>query len=163
VWKHHAGSDSDKFLASGTLFLPRIFDNIDLRLHPALTDTLKISHRADFCVGYFNLRGWKLVDQFVEAWPGGDGDCCRLIVGMSTLPQEELREAFSLVSAPDGLDTHAHAGRPRYKVSLHCGTAASIFRINNVPNQPLACLGLLRFESIYFRIGHTSRQDCSSR
>jgi superfamily II DNA or RNA helicase len=84
--------------------VPRIFDNIDLPLHPALTDTLKISHRADFCVGYFNLRGWKLVDQFVEAWPGGDGDCCRLIVGMSTLPQEELREAFSLVSAPDGLD-----------------------------------------------------------
>lgn len=84
--------------------MPRIFDNIDLPLHPALTDTLKISHRADFCVGYFNLRGWKLVDQFVEAWPGGDGDCCRLIVGMSTLPQEELREAFSLVSAPDGLD-----------------------------------------------------------
>ena len=84
--------------------MPRIFDNIDLRLHPALTDTLKISQRADFCVGYFNLRGWKLVDQFVEAWPGGDGDCCRLIVGMSTLPQEELREAFSLVSAPDGLD-----------------------------------------------------------
>jgi Helicase conserved C-terminal domain/PLD-like domain/SNF2-related domain len=84
--------------------LPRIFDNIDLRLHPALTDTLKISHRADFCVGYFNLRGWKLVDQFVEAWPGGEGSCCRLIVGMSTLPQEELREAFSLVSSPDGLD-----------------------------------------------------------
>lgn len=84
--------------------MPRIFDNIDLRLHPALTDTLKISHRADFCVGYFNLRGWKLVDEFVELWPGGDGACCRLIVGMSTLPQEELREAFSLVSNPDGLD-----------------------------------------------------------
>ena len=84
--------------------MPRIFDNIDLQLHPALTDTLKISKRADFCVGYFNLRGWKLVDEFVEAWPGGDGACCRLIVGMSTLPQEELREAFSLVASSDGLD-----------------------------------------------------------
>jgi len=84
--------------------VPRIFDNIDLHLHPALTDTRKISDRVDFCVGYFNLRGGKLVDEFVDARPGGEGACCRLIVGMSTLPQEELREALSLVASPDGLD-----------------------------------------------------------
>lgn len=96
--------------------MPRIFDNIDLRLLPALTDTLKISHRADFCVGYFNLRGWELVDEFIGAWQGGDGACCRLIVGMSSVPQDELRKAFSLANTPDELDAQA-AQRLRKRVA----------------------------------------------
>ena len=101
---YQRGTDSGRFLSFEKFPLPRIFDNIDLRLHPALTDTLKISQRADFCVGYFNLHGWKLVDQFIQAWPGGEGSCCRLIVGMSSMPQEELRRAFSLANTPDDLD-----------------------------------------------------------
>jgi hypothetical protein len=84
--------------------MPRIFDNIDLKLAPAIQDTLRISHRADFCVGYFNLRGWKHVDRIIDLWPGGDDHCCRILVGMQSAPQDELRHALSLRGNEEAMD-----------------------------------------------------------
>jgi len=89
--------------------VPRIFDNIDQSLLPALRDTLNLADRADFCVGYFNLRGWKQIDSFVDRWPGGPNQCCRLLVGMQRLPQEELRAALSLAKGNGAIDNQSAA------------------------------------------------------
>lgn len=84
--------------------MPRIFDNIDKSLLPALRETLKVSERADFCVGYFNLRGWKQIDEYVEEWSGLDGSACRLLVGMHQSPDRSIREKFSAVYNENGID-----------------------------------------------------------
>jgi len=62
------------------LKMPRIFDNIELPLLPALQDTLPISQKSDFCVGYFNLRGWRLIDSYLDHFKGGDGNGCRVLI-----------------------------------------------------------------------------------
>jgi len=58
-------------------------------------------------MGYFNLRGWKAFDALIENWPGGTGHQCRLLVGMQRLPQEALRQAYSLLPHEDEVSNHA--------------------------------------------------------
>jgi superfamily II DNA or RNA helicase len=87
--------------------VPRIFDNIELPLLPTLRDTLKVSYRADFCVGYFNLRGWQKIDDLIEQFVGGEGSCCRLLIGMQSLPSDEVHAAFTLGIGDPRIDNSA--------------------------------------------------------
>ncbi len=75
-----------------------IYDNIEQLLLPELEAYLKQAYRSDFCVGYFNLRGWQKLDSEIEKFEGGEGKNCRLIVGMHRLSKEELRQALAIGS-----------------------------------------------------------------
>lgn len=88
--------------------MPTVFDNIEvpfLENDPGngLKDALKLAFRGDFCVGYFNLRGWRCIDSVVNDWAlppdSAHPPPCRLLVGMQKLPQEQLRAWLS--ASPD--------------------------------------------------------------
>jgi superfamily II DNA or RNA helicase len=96
--------------------MPRIFDNIGKSLLPALQSTLTTAEHADFCVGYFNLRGWRHLADFVDPWPGSDGHCCRLLVGMNETPSEELRQALRAQDSDDLLDNQT-ANRAKRRIA----------------------------------------------
>jgi len=46
--------------------MPRIFDNIEQHLVSALRDTLNVSDRAGFWLGYFKLQVWYYLDTYSE-------------------------------------------------------------------------------------------------
>ncbi len=87
--------------------MPRIFDNLEQPLLNALQNTLQQAHRADFCVGYFNLRGWHPLGIHIHQWTGGEGQCCRLLIGMQRPPPDQLRELYSLRKSEETLDQRA--------------------------------------------------------
>lgn len=98
--------------------MSRIFDNIDQHLLAALRATMQVSRRADFCVGYLNLRGWQAIDDQIAAWDSGVGQVCRVLVGMQRPPDDEIRELYRQEAEAGSLD-NATASRLKAQFAAH--------------------------------------------
>ncbi len=98
--------------------MTRIFDNIEQDLLGTLRATMQVSKRADFCVGYLNLRGWQAVDDLVQPWSPEQGQVCRVLVGMQRPPYEEIRELYRQ-SADGNLIDNATASRLKMQFAAH--------------------------------------------
>ncbi|KJR41947.1 helicase, partial [Candidatus Magnetoovum chiemensis] len=55
--------------------MPKIYDNIENNLLTALRNTIDVAYRSDFCVGYFNLRGWKGIADKIDNFKGVSDNC----------------------------------------------------------------------------------------
>jgi len=77
--------------------MPTIFDNIKKELGKDLNKNLKKAERADFCIGYFNLRGWSQLSGHVEKLTGDDSTHpeCRILLGMYGDKEKEIKELYS--------------------------------------------------------------------
>ena len=119
--------------------MPRIFDNISDKLLKALQDTLPLSHRADFCVGYFNLRGWKYLETHIEHWAPQSEQTCRLLIGMQATPEDMLRAELS-ISETDQTMTQQMAAKLKAKLAARFRDQLVIGVPNNDDEKALRCL-----------------------
>lgn len=65
---------------------------------------MKLATHADFCVGYFNLRGWDTLSELVEPWLGGSCAQARVLVGMQRLPAEDVRRLNPFLKRDEDID-----------------------------------------------------------
>jgi superfamily II DNA or RNA helicase len=98
--------------------MARIFDNIDQDLLSALRATMSVSKRADFCVGYLNLRGWQSIDDQISPWDPALGQVCRVLVGMQRPPHDEIRALYRLNDQAEVID-NANASRLKVQFAAH--------------------------------------------
>lgn len=87
--------------------MAQIYDNIEVKFTEGLKGIISSLgvKRVDFCVGYFNLRGWNLVVDQIDKLSGddiyeADSDkkkhrTCRLLIGMHRPPEELIRQLYS--------------------------------------------------------------------
>ena len=72
--------------------MPLILDNIEFGTEAELLKTLAASYRLDAAIGYFNLRGWRLLADAVDGLPKRpEGPKARILVGIHEAPDEEMR------------------------------------------------------------------------
>lgn len=98
--------------------MTRIFDNIDNPLLTTLRESLQVSNRADFCVGYLNLRGWQAIDDLIASWNPKQRQVCRVLVGMQRPAYEDIRALYRQADA-SGLIDNATASRFKTQFAAH--------------------------------------------
>ena len=91
--------------------MARIYDNIETKFAEGLQGIITNVgvKRVDFCVGYFNLRGWNLVVEQVDSLVGDyiyEDDKrvfrkCRLLIGMHRPAEELIRQLYTEQTLPD--------------------------------------------------------------
>jgi len=99
--------------------MPRIIDNISLKLQPVLQEALADAVHLDASVGYFNMRGWSVLSDAVDALPHpGNRPPVRLLIGMRKYsPGDELREELRIMRREEVMD-NATAARLREKAAI---------------------------------------------
>ena len=89
--------------------MPLILDNIEHQTERELLSTLGSSYRLDAAIGYFNLRGWKLLAEAVDALPErSDGPKARVLVGIHEAPSDEMRR-LARMRQPEPIDNRTAA------------------------------------------------------
>lgn len=91
--------------------MARIYDNIETKFTEGLQGIITNFgvKRVDFCVGYFNLRGWNIVVDQVDTLTGDfvyEDDKrifrkCRLLIGMHQPSDELIRQLYTEQQLPD--------------------------------------------------------------
>ena len=91
--------------------MARIYDNIETKFAEGLQGIITNVGvmRVDFCVGYFNLRGWNLVVEQIDTLTGDyvyENDKrifrkCRLLIGMHRPAEELIRQLYTEQALPD--------------------------------------------------------------
>lgn len=84
-----------------------IYDNINDKFEDGLKQMMDnpLVKRVDFCVGYFNLRGWERIVDYIDGLgsayvdEGRDGEqreyrYCRLLVGMNGSYNELVKQVY---------------------------------------------------------------------
>jgi superfamily II DNA or RNA helicase len=103
--------------------MPTIYDNIEKKLSEGLYNHIEKAERVDYCVGYFNLRGWKIIADKIDDLTGmavTEGEhqfsrYCRLLVGMIKTPKESLIDSF--LDQDDLLPDNAKVTRIKNKLA----------------------------------------------
>ncbi|MBX3311057.1 MAG: hypothetical protein KF739_11585 [Cryobacterium sp.] len=87
--------------------MSRIIDNDDVTLSEALKEVLPHATALDACVGYFNLRGWRLLRSEIGQMQSVEGERppVRLLIGMAVSPDDALRQALEGGNGPIDLLT----------------------------------------------------------
>jgi len=107
--------------------MARIYDNIDITFEQGLKDIISnqgVTH-VDFCVGYFNLRGWEIIANEIDRLTGEyvfEGDerilrHCRLLIGMHRPPKEVIEELYPYSAETKSVDSEI-AQRARRKIAV---------------------------------------------